>query len=84
MKQYLPFVVAAGICFLALNRSKQILVGSQSAVALAAKLVEVAESFKALKATASAQPGDDPKIAALKADAQKAIEAGELAKADNA
>jgi hypothetical protein len=51
---------------------------------LAAKLVEVAESFKALKATASAQPGDDPKIAALKADAQKAIEAGELAKADNA
>ena len=46
--------------------------------------VEVAESVKALKATASAQPGDDPKIAALKADAQKAIEAGELAKADNA
>jgi hypothetical protein len=49
---------------------------------LAAKLVEIAESFKGLKATASAQPGDDPKIAALKADAQKAIEAGELAKAD--
>jgi hypothetical protein len=49
---------------------------------LSAKLVEIAESFKALKATASAQFGDDPKIAALKADAQKAIEAGELAKAD--
>jgi tetratricopeptide (TPR) repeat protein len=49
---------------------------------LAAKLVEIAESFKALKATALAQPGDDPKIAALKTDAQKAIEAGELAKAD--
>jgi tetratricopeptide (TPR) repeat protein len=49
---------------------------------LAAKLVEIAEDFKDLQATASAQPGDDPKIAALKADAQKAIEAGELAKAD--
>jgi tetratricopeptide (TPR) repeat protein len=49
---------------------------------LAAKIVEIAESFKALRETASAQPGDDPKIAALKADAQKAIEAGELAKAD--
>src|SRR6188472_4137203 len=49
---------------------------------LAAKLVEIAESSKALKTTASAQPGDDPKIAALKADAQKAIEAGELTKAD--
>jgi tetratricopeptide (TPR) repeat protein len=49
---------------------------------LAAKLVEIAESFKALRETASAQPGDDPKIAALKADAQKAIEAGELTKAD--
>ena len=49
---------------------------------LPAKLVEIAESFKALKATALAQPGDDPKIAALKADAQKAIDAGELAKAD--
>ena len=31
---------------------------------------------------ASAQPGDDPKIAALKTDAQKAIEAGQLAEAD--
>jgi hypothetical protein len=49
---------------------------------LAAKLVEIAERFRGLQATASAQPGDDPKIAALKADAQKAIEVGELAKAD--
>jgi tetratricopeptide (TPR) repeat protein len=49
---------------------------------LAAKLVEIAERFKDLQATASAQPGDDPKIATLKTDAQKAIEAGELAKAD--
>jgi tetratricopeptide (TPR) repeat protein len=49
---------------------------------LAAKLVEVAERFKTLQETTSAQPGDDPKIVALKTDAQKAIEAGELAKAD--
>ena len=49
---------------------------------LAAKLVEIAERFKDLQATASAQPGDDPKIAVLKTDAQKAIDAGELAKAD--
>src|SRR5262245_65636761 len=49
---------------------------------LAAKLVEIAERFKALQETASAQPGESPKIAALKTDAQKAIDAGELAKAD--
>ena len=49
---------------------------------LAAKLVEIAESFKALQATALAQPGDDAKITGLKAEAQKAIKAGELAKAD--
>jgi tetratricopeptide (TPR) repeat protein len=49
---------------------------------LTVKLVEIAENFKALRETASAQPGDDPKIVALKADAQKAIDAGELAKAD--
>jgi tetratricopeptide (TPR) repeat protein len=49
---------------------------------LAAKLVEIAERFKILQETASAQPGDDPKIAALKTDAQKAINAGDLAKAD--
>src|SRR5262249_41514708 len=49
---------------------------------LAAKLVEIAERFKDLQATASAQPGDDPKIAALKTDAQKSIDAGDLAKAD--
>jgi hypothetical protein len=49
---------------------------------LAAKLVEIAKRFKALQEAASVQAGDDPKIAALKADAQKAIEVGELAKAD--
>jgi tetratricopeptide (TPR) repeat protein len=49
---------------------------------LAAKLVEIAERFKDLQTSASTQPGDDPRIAALRADAQKAIDAGELAKAD--
>jgi tetratricopeptide (TPR) repeat protein len=48
---------------------------------LAAKLVEIAERFKTLLMTKSIQPSDDPKIATLKADAQKAIEAGELGKA---
>src|SRR5262249_24925863 len=49
---------------------------------LTAKLVEIAERFKALKVTTSAQPGDDPKIAAVKTDVQKAIDGGELAEAD--
>jgi tetratricopeptide (TPR) repeat protein len=49
---------------------------------LAAKLVEIAERFKALLATAFAQPGDSPGITGLKAEAQKAIDAGDLAKAD--
>jgi tetratricopeptide (TPR) repeat protein len=49
---------------------------------LAAKLVEIAERFKTLQATALAQPGDTQKITSLKAQAQKAIEEGELAKAD--
>jgi tetratricopeptide (TPR) repeat protein len=49
---------------------------------LAGKLVEIAERFRDLQATASAQPDDNPKIAALKADAQKTIEAGDLGKAD--
>jgi tetratricopeptide (TPR) repeat protein len=49
---------------------------------LAAKLVEIAERFKDLQANASAQPGDDLKITGLKADAQKAIDAAELARAD--
>jgi tetratricopeptide (TPR) repeat protein len=49
---------------------------------LAAKLVEIAERFKALQETTSAQPGDDPKIVTLKAEAQKAIAEGDLAKAD--
>jgi tetratricopeptide (TPR) repeat protein len=49
---------------------------------LAAKLVEIAERFKALQATASAQPSDSPTIVSLRAEAQKAIETGDLAKAD--
>jgi tetratricopeptide (TPR) repeat protein len=48
---------------------------------LTAKLVEIAESFKALRETASAQPGDSSRIVSLRAEAQKAVEAGELAKA---
>jgi tetratricopeptide (TPR) repeat protein len=50
---------------------------------LAAKLVEIAEKFQELRTAAAAQPGDDSKITALKAAAQKAIEDGELAKADD-
>ena len=49
---------------------------------LAAKLGEIAERFKDLKATTSAQPGDNPTIVSLKADADKAIAGGDLAKAD--
>ena len=49
---------------------------------LAAKLVEIAERFKSLQATASTQLGDDANVAAIKAAAQKAIQVGELAKAD--
>jgi tetratricopeptide (TPR) repeat protein len=49
---------------------------------LAAKLLEIAERFKDLQAAASAEPGDSPNVISLKAEAQKAIEAGELAKAD--
>ena len=51
---------------------------------LAAKLLEIAEQYKVLKAGASAAPGDDATVIALKADAQKAIDAGDLAKADEA
>jgi len=50
---------------------------------LAAKLVEIAQRFKDLQATASARPGDDPKMAALRIDADKAIEAGQLVEADS-
>ena len=49
---------------------------------LAAKLVEIAGKFKELKTAAVAQPGDDSKITALKADAQKAIQDGQLGKGD--
>jgi len=47
----------------------------------AAKLVEIAEKFKHLQAAAAAQPGDDANITALKAEAQRAIQDGELGKA---
>jgi len=50
---------------------------------LAAKLVEIAQRFKDLQATASARPGDDPKMAALRIDADKAIDAGKLVEADS-
>jgi tetratricopeptide (TPR) repeat protein len=49
---------------------------------LAAKLEEIAEKFKDLQQAAAAQPGDDAKITALKAGAQKAIQDGQLGKAD--
>jgi tetratricopeptide (TPR) repeat protein len=49
---------------------------------LTIKLIEIAERFKTLQTTALAQSGDSQKVTALKAEAQKAIEEGELAKAD--
>jgi tetratricopeptide (TPR) repeat protein len=49
---------------------------------LAAKLEEIAEKFKDLQQAAAAQPGDDAKITALKAEAQQAIQDGQLGKAD--
>jgi outer membrane PBP1 activator LpoA protein len=49
---------------------------------LAAKLLEIAEKYKDLQTAAAAQPGDDAKITALKADAQQAIKDGQLRKAD--
>jgi tetratricopeptide (TPR) repeat protein len=48
---------------------------------LGAKLVEIAKQYENLKSAAAAQPGDDAKITALKADAQKAIQDGQLDKA---
>jgi hypothetical protein len=49
---------------------------------LAAKLVEIAGKYKELQTAAAAQPGDDAKITALKAEAQKAIQDGELGRSD--
>ena len=50
---------------------------------LAAKLIEVAQNFKALQEQIpKVLPGDDAKVAALKADEQKAIDLGDLTKAD--
>jgi tetratricopeptide (TPR) repeat protein len=44
--------------------------------------VEIAERFKALQASTLVQSGDNPHIAALKADVQNAINVGDLARAD--
>jgi tetratricopeptide (TPR) repeat protein len=49
---------------------------------LTAKLVEVAQHYKDLLASAASQPDDTPAIAARKAEAQQALDAGELDKAD--
>ena len=49
---------------------------------LGAKLVEIAGHFENLRSGALADPDDSPAIVALKLDVQKAIDAGELAKAD--
>ncbi len=46
------------------------------------KLVDIAERFKSLQEIASTLPGDSHKTTALKAKAQEAIKAGELAEAD--
>lgn len=50
---------------------------------LATKLVEIAEQFKTLQASAVAQNGDTPHVTGLKTAAQLAIEAGDLARADS-
>ena len=49
---------------------------------LGAKLDEITEKFRDLQLAAAAQPGDDAKVSALKAEAQKAIQDGQLGKAD--
>jgi outer membrane PBP1 activator LpoA protein len=49
---------------------------------LATKLVEIAQRFKDFQTTASIRPGDDPKMAALKTNVDKAVEAGQVVEAD--
>jgi hypothetical protein len=49
---------------------------------LAAKLGEIAEKYKDLQTVAAAQPGANAQITALKAETQKAIQDGQLGKAD--
>lgn len=49
---------------------------------LAAKLVEIAERYKVLLISSTALLGDSANVVALKAEAQKAIDAGDLVKAD--
>jgi tetratricopeptide (TPR) repeat protein len=46
------------------------------------KLIEIAQRFNALVATSLTNPGDTPKIVGLENDARTAIEAGDLASAD--
>jgi tetratricopeptide (TPR) repeat protein len=50
---------------------------------LAAKLVEIAQRFKSLQVALTASAGEDRKVVNLKAEAQVAIEAGDLATADH-
>jgi tetratricopeptide (TPR) repeat protein len=49
---------------------------------IAARLVEIAGRYKALREEVRPAPGDDPHIAELKAQAAEAIEQGELERAD--
>jgi tetratricopeptide (TPR) repeat protein len=49
---------------------------------LASKLFEFARRFKDLQAEVAARPENDPKVAALRADVQNAIDGGDLAGAD--
>jgi hypothetical protein len=46
------------------------------------KLVEIARRYQELLAQVSATPGDDPKVAQLKAGAKEALERGDLDRAD--
>ncbi len=47
-----------------------------------ARLVEIADRYRQLLTELAAAPGDDPKIAALKAEAKAALDAGALERAD--
>jgi tetratricopeptide (TPR) repeat protein len=49
---------------------------------LGAKLIEIASHFVNLRSGASADPGDSPALVVLKLEVQKAIDAGDLTKAD--
>lgn len=49
---------------------------------LAARLVDIAERLKFLQTSVATQPGEAPNVHALKTEAQRAIDDGDLAKAD--